>query len=74
MAMHAVLVPAFSGVPYRFVGGFARAGSVSPDEYRSAQPDPIAGFGSHIAAHMNDDHQDSTIGKYSFPGAVRVYY
>mmetsp|Transcript_4520 Transcript_4520/g.10034 ORF Transcript_4520/g.10034 Transcript_4520/m.10034 type:complete len:326 (+) Transcript_4520:60-1037(+) len=54
----------------RFVGGFARAGTVSPEEYRSAQPDPIAGFGSHIAQHMNDDHQDSTIAMvgHAIPG------
>ena len=45
----------------RFVGGFARAGSITPEEYKAAQPDPISGFGGHIAAHMNDDHMDSTI-------------
>lgn len=45
----------------RFVGGFARAGSVTPDEYKEAKPDPISEFGMHIASHMNDDHQDATI-------------
>lgn len=25
----------------RFVGGFARAGSVTPEDYRSASPDPV---------------------------------
>lgn len=45
----------------RFVGGFARAGSVSPEEYTAASPDPIMAFGNHIASHMNDDHMDSTI-------------
>jgi Putative heme iron utilization protein len=44
-----------------FVGGFARAGSVSPEEYRNVKPDAISEFGVHIASHMNDDHQDSTI-------------
>mmetsp|Transcript_26926 Transcript_26926/g.39868 ORF Transcript_26926/g.39868 Transcript_26926/m.39868 type:complete len:333 (-) Transcript_26926:73-1071(-) len=44
-----------------FVGGFARAGSVSPEEYNNAKPDVIAEFGMHIASHMNDDHQGSTI-------------
>lgn len=45
----------------RFVGGFARAGSVTPDEYREAKPDPISEFGPAIAKHMNDDHMDATI-------------
>ena len=45
----------------RFVGGFARAGSITSEEYKAASPDPISGFGGHIAAHMNDDHMDSTI-------------
>jgi putative heme iron utilization protein len=40
----------------RFVGGFARAGTVTPEEYREAKPDPIAAFGMHIAKHMNEDH------------------
>lgn len=44
-----------------FVGGFARAGSVSPEEYKSVKPDAISEFGIHIASHMNEDHQDSTI-------------
>ena len=45
----------------RFVGGFARAGSVTAGEYVQAKPDPIMAFGGHVAAHMNDDHMDSTI-------------
>mmetsp|Transcript_11042 Transcript_11042/g.14549 ORF Transcript_11042/g.14549 Transcript_11042/m.14549 type:complete len:334 (-) Transcript_11042:163-1164(-) len=45
----------------RFVGGFARAGSVTIDEYKSAQPDPVAEFGTAIAGHMNDDHMGATI-------------
>mmetsp|Transcript_15891 Transcript_15891/g.36642 ORF Transcript_15891/g.36642 Transcript_15891/m.36642 type:complete len:350 (+) Transcript_15891:135-1184(+) len=54
----------------RFVGGFARAGSVTPEEYTSASPDPIMAFGGHIADHMNDDHMDSTIAmvKHYIPG------
>jgi len=44
-----------------FVGGFARAGSVTPEEYKAAEPDSISEFGPHIANHMNDDHMDSTI-------------
>jgi len=45
----------------RFVGGFARAGSVSASAYSSASPDPIAGFGGAIARHMNEDHMESTV-------------
>lgn len=45
----------------RFVGGFARAGSVTPEEYTNAKPDPISAFGMHIAQHMNEDHQSATI-------------
>lgn len=44
-----------------FVGGFARAGSVTPKDYKEAKPDIISQFGMHIASHMNDDHQESTI-------------
>lgn len=44
----------------RFVGGFARAGSVTPEEYTMASPDPISAFGMRIASHMNDDHMDAT--------------
>ncbi len=56
----------------RFVGGFARAGSVTPEEYKNAKPDPIAGFGGAIAQHMNEDHMDSTIAMIAnaIPGLV----
>lgn len=45
----------------RFVGGFARAGSVSADEYKAATPDPISQFSGPVAKHMNDDHTDAII-------------
>ena len=45
----------------RFVGGFAPAGTVTPEEYKAAEPDPIMAFGGHVAQHMNEDHMDSTI-------------
>jgi hypothetical protein len=56
----------------RFVGGFARAGSVSPEEYVQAKPDPIMAFGMQIAQHMNEDHMDSTraIVEHYIPGLV----
>jgi putative heme iron utilization protein len=45
----------------RFVGGFARAGAVTAEDYKEAKPDPIMAFGGHVAQHMNDDHMSSTI-------------
>lgn len=57
-------------VDIRFVGGFARAGSISPEEYGSAAPDPIAAFGPAVASHMNEDHMGSTIAmvSHAIPG------
>lgn len=54
----------------RFVGGFARAGSVTAEEYKAAKPDPIMSFGGHIAAHMNDDHMEATVAmvRHYIPG------
>lgn len=48
-------------VDVRFVGGFARAGSITPSQYLNGKPDLIAAFGKHVADHMNDDHMDATI-------------
>jgi len=45
----------------RFVGGFARAGSVTAEEYKAAKPDVISEFGPAIAQHMNEDHMAATI-------------
>lgn len=54
----------------RFVGGFARAGSVQPEEYYASAPDPIMAFGGAIASHMNDDHSEATVAmvKHYIPG------
>lgn len=38
----------------RYVGGFAMAGSVTPEAYQSAAPDPIAAFAGPVMKHMND--------------------
>ena len=56
----------------RFVGGFARAESVTAEEYVGAKPDPIMKFGDAIAAHMNDDHMSSTVAmvEHYIPGLV----
>jgi putative heme iron utilization protein len=54
----------------RFVGGFARAGTVKPAEYLEAAPDPIMAFGGAIAGHMNEDHMEATVAmvKHFIPG------
>mmetsp|Transcript_1904 Transcript_1904/g.5578 ORF Transcript_1904/g.5578 Transcript_1904/m.5578 type:complete len:257 (-) Transcript_1904:178-948(-) len=39
-----------------FVGGFARAGGVTVDEYMEASPDPLADFAKPVMRHMNEDH------------------
>eukprot|EP00325_Prymnesiales_sp_UTEX-LB-985_P030059 CAMPEP_0174737544 /NCGR_PEP_ID=MMETSP1094-20130205/68474_1 /TAXON_ID=156173 /ORGANISM="Chrysochromulina brevifilum, Strain UTEX LB 985" /LENGTH=315 /DNA_ID=CAMNT_0015940787 /DNA_START=195 /DNA_END=1142 /DNA_ORIENTATION=+ len=44
-----------------FVGGFARAGSISAEEYMAATIDPIQAFAAPVMKHMNDDHSESTI-------------
>jgi putative heme iron utilization protein len=45
----------------RFVGGFARAGSVTAAEYTAARPDVVAAFSADIASHMNQDHMSANI-------------
>jgi hypothetical protein len=45
----------------RFVGGFARAGFVTAEDYTNAAPDPVSAIQGRVASHMNDDHRDSTI-------------
>ena len=45
----------------RYVGGFARAGTCSLEEYLAASPDPIAPFAGPVMTHMNDDHSDAIV-------------
>ena len=45
----------------RLVGGFARAGGVTGEEYAGGCADPVAGFSAPIAGHMNADHEDSLV-------------
>jgi len=40
----------------RYVGGFGRMSWVTADDYRSAQPDPLASSARAILSHMNGDH------------------
>ena len=42
-----------------FVGGFARAGSVTVDEYMAAEADPLQAFADPVMNHMNMDHTDA---------------
>jgi putative heme iron utilization protein len=42
-----------------FVGGFGVMGWVAADEYRAAEPDPLAPFAAGILEHMNNDHADA---------------
>lgn len=44
----------------RLIGGFARAGQITAEEYFAAKPDPIAPFSAAVANHMNKDHQEAT--------------
>jgi putative heme iron utilization protein len=44
----------------RLVGGFARAGKISGDEYSAAVVDPVAAFSAPVCGHMNADHAEST--------------
>jgi len=42
-----------------FVGGFARAGAVTVDEYMAAEADPLQAFADPVMNHMNMDHTDA---------------
>ena len=45
----------------RFIGGFARAGDIKPEDFLAAEVDPIQAFATPVMAHMNDDHAESTV-------------
>lgn len=45
-----------------FVGGFARAGGVTPQEYYDAAVDPCLAFSEPVMTHMNNDHEESIKG------------
>ena len=44
-----------------FVGGFARAGSITPEDYTGSAVDPIQAFAAPVMGHMNSDHSESTV-------------
>ena len=41
-------------ISVRYIGGFAMAGSVTPELYEAARPDPIVAFSAPVMKHMND--------------------
>lgn len=45
----------------RYVGGFGRMSWVTGDDYRAAEPDPLAASSAGILTHMNDDHADAVL-------------
>jgi putative heme iron utilization protein len=45
----------------RYVGGFGRMSWVTPEEYRVAEPDPLASAAAGILRHMNDDHASAVL-------------
>ena len=48
-------------VACRIVGGFARAASVTPDEYAATTADPVARFSAPVCSHMHAAHGDSLV-------------
>ena len=44
-----------------YVGGFGVMGWVTAEDYRAAEPDPLADAANDIISHMNADHSDSMI-------------
>jgi putative heme iron utilization protein len=57
----------------RYVGGFGRMSWVDVDDYRLAEPDPLAASAPDIVAHMNADHADALVTLcHHFAGATDV--
>ena len=40
----------------RYIGGFASAHTIKPEDFISCNPDPHIDYSSHVMNHMNDDH------------------
>lgn len=45
----------------RYVGGFGRMSWVTAEDYRDADPDPLAADAGGILSHMNDDHAGAVL-------------
>ncbi|HET9954576.1 MAG TPA: DUF2470 domain-containing protein [Polyangiaceae bacterium] len=43
----------------RYIGGYGRMSWIQPDDFRAAEPDPLAESATHILSHMNNDHPDA---------------
>lgn len=43
----------------RYVGGFARAGEITGEQYTEAKADPLTPFAARVISHMNEDHSDA---------------
>jgi putative heme iron utilization protein len=43
----------------RYIGGYGRMSWVNADDFRRAEPDPLAQAAARILEHMNHDHADS---------------
>ena len=43
----------------RYIGGYGRMSWVSGDDWRGAEPDPLAVHAAGIVSHMNEDHEDA---------------
>jgi heme iron utilization protein len=48
-------------VALRYVGGFGRMSWVTADDYRAAEPDPLAEIAAGVLAHMNEDHASANL-------------
>lgn len=55
-----------------FVGGFARAGGITPQEYSAAEVDPCLAFAEPVMTHMNDDHDEAIKGYVKYLVGVDV--
>lgn len=45
----------------RYIGGYGRMSWVDVDDWRSAEPDPLAPHTGDIIQHMNQDHADALV-------------
>ncbi len=42
-----------------FVGGFGVMGWITAEDYRAADPDPLASIATEVISHMNEDHGEA---------------
>lgn len=45
----------------RWVGGYGRMDSATPEDYRAASADPVAPTAAGAVAHLNEDHADALL-------------